>query len=280
MRRRDLISAGGALAASMTLPVRQAGAERPSDVTARDPALLTAPGTQLSMVIEFTRQVDGRAVVRGRERVIYSFAADGGLTMNTHSESFDPPVIRTAIYTLGADYLPRECCVVLRNEGLAEGSAWFLIDEAMVELEGFNVRDGRLSRRIEAPEPVRALIAHAVSSDAFIAVAADRTRPGEVVPASGVYLTSADPFGRTGPDFRHVQIAMEYLGVEALATPAGTLPADHYLTYLPDAAGTGYNPFQDLWCLAGTPVFLKSYARAPFSTSYDTVVLEITPPTG
>ncbi len=244
----------------------------------RDPARLTAPGTQLSLLIEFTRETEERTVVRGRESVIYSFAADGGMIMNTHSESFDPPVIRTAIYTLGADYLPRECCVVLRNEGVAEGSAWFLVKDARVELEGYNVRDGRLSRHIQAPEPVRALIAHAVSSDAFIAMAADRTRPGEVVPASGVYLTSADPFGRTGPDFTHVRVAMEYLGVEALATPAGTLPADHYLTYLPKATGTGYDAFQDLWCLAGTPVFLKSYARAPFSTSYDTVALEITTP--
>ncbi len=269
LSRRNLIGGGASLAgaAMAFLPDKRAAA-----APAVGPADIVVPGTRLEMTIRFAKDGDDR--VRGRERVTYAFNLDGTITMSARSESYDPPVVRDVIYLLGPDFGPLSCHVQITDAGKYVGSGWFRMTDRAVEIEGFSASAGRISRRISVDSPVRALVAHPVSTDVHVGMAADKSRPGVPVEVKTVYLTSADPYGRTGPDLVAADIAVAYLSTGAVDTPVGRLPSDHYLLYLRGPGG-GFDAFQDLWCIAGTPVFLKAFARAPFSTRYEISELHI-----
>jgi len=259
-RDRASLSRRGVLAGGTALVAGPATGAAPTFA-----GLSFQPGTRLDMLIRFFR-ADGRE--RGRERVAYDFNADGTIAMNAHSESFDPPVVRNAIYLLGKRYEPISCHLQILNDGRHAGSGWYDCGASTVELTGDRSGDGRISRRYSMTEPLTALVAHPVSTDVLVGMAADRAAAGIPHIASGVYLTSSDPYGRTGPDLVRADVKIAYLGVEVVSTPAGPVGGDHYLLYLP-TANKGYQPFQDLWCIAGTPVFLKAYARQPVDTRYE-----------
>ena len=271
LARRDFLCAATVLGSAAGL-FSGAGLARSSAVTSRATALL-APGTRIEMGIRFVS--DNSGLERGHERVTYAFNLDGSITMSARSESFDPPVVRDVIYLLGPDFRPLSCSVQITNAGRPAGAGWYRLTEDMAELEGI-AGGKRISRQQPLNGPVRALVAHPVSSDVFVGMAADKSQPGKVVRADGVYLTSADPYGRTGPEFVAANVAVAYLGIEQVTTPIGRMPADHYLLYLPAANGR-FAPFQDLWCAVGTPVFLKAYARPPVATRYEISSLEIAP---
>jgi hypothetical protein len=235
---------------------------------------IVKPGTQLEMLIRFIADGSGRE--RGVERVTYSFNADGTTTMSARSESFDPPVVRNVLYLLGSDFRPRSCHVQITTAGRHVGSGWFRVTPSEVEMEADTVAKGRVHERVALADPMLALVAHPVSSDVHVGMAADRTRQGEIVPAEGVYLTSADPYGRTGPELVKADVAIAYMGREHVDTPLGALPADHHLLYLRRPDGR-FEAFQDLWCAADTAVFLKAYARPPVATRYEIAELAVLP---
>ena len=273
MRRRDVMSLAAAVGTA-AVAKRPATAIEAAIVPAR---LVTPPGTELLLGIRFIGLRDGQPVVRGRERVHYRFTGDGGVTMSAHSESFDPPVLRDVFYRLGSDWRPRECFVSSQSGTEFGGSGWYRWSEGEVEIEGHNPAAGRISRRVALESPARAVVAHPVSTDVLVGMAADTARVGGPISAQGVYLTSADPYGRTAPELVKGDVKVAYLGEEPVETPVGVFTGDHFLLYLPDGSG-GHAPFQDLWCHAGSPVFLKSRARAPISTFYELATMEIVPP--
>lgn len=242
----------------------------------RDQAAPTVgePGSRIDMLIRFTKEPSGEE--RGVERVTYSFNVDGTITMSARSESFDPAVVRDVVYLLGADFRPQSCYVQIADRGRPVGSGWFRLSARNVEVEADTAK-GRVREEHAVPEPVKALVAHPVSTDVHVSLAADRSQPGAVTPAEGVYLTSSDPYGRTGPELVRADVAVDYLGVEEIVTPLGRMAADHSLLYLRGNHGR-FEPFQDLWCAAGTPVFLKAFARPPVATRYEIAQMSITGP--
>jgi hypothetical protein len=227
-------------------------------------------GSRIEMTIGFRR--DGR--LRGRERVTYTLNRDGTTTMSARSESFDPAVVRDVVYQLGADHRPAEVFVRITNGGVPEGAGLYRFAADHALLDGSNAKRGRVSERFPLAGPVKAFVAHPVATDVMVCIAADRTRPGAVVPASGVYLSSADPYGRSGPEFTPADVAVAFLGNAPLPTPVGKLPADHFLLYLRGEDGA-FAPFQDLWCLERTAIFLRAFARPPVATSYGLETLEV-----
>lgn len=260
LSRRHLIALGAA-AAAMPRSARAAPPAHP------------APGTRIELAIAFTR--NGRR--RGEERATYTFNRDGTLTMTARSESFDPAVVRDVTYWLAPDGRPREAYVRIANAGVPEGAALYRFTDTHAEVDVDNVKAGRSTRRVPLDTPVAALVAHPVTTDVMVGMAADRSRPGAVLPAKGVWLGSADPYGRTGPELVPADVAIAWLGTKPQPTPAGDRPADHYLLHLRGADGR-FAPFQDLWCLAGTPVFLGGHARPPVDTRYTLDRFEIIPP--
>ena len=237
--------------------------------------VIGTPGSRLEISIAFIRH--GTDAPRGVERVTYTFNRDGSTTMSARSESYDPPVVRDVIYLLGPDHRPRSCHLLVTDAGRFAGVGWFRLTDTAVRLEGQSSKRGEISQQYSLRTPVRALVAHPVSTDVLVGLAADKSRPGEPIQASGVYLTSADPYGRTGPDFVAADVAVAYLGIDRVETPLGSTPGDHYLLYLRAPAGS-FEPFQDLWCVADTPIFLKAYARGSFHTRYELTAMRIIAP--
>ncbi|HYC02136.1 MAG TPA: hypothetical protein VED40_02525 [Azospirillaceae bacterium] len=265
--RRDLIIGGGlgALAAGTV-------SAAPTAPAPADQATLTAPGARLEMAIRFTRG----GVERGRERATCTVNANGTLTLSARSESRDPRVVRDTTYLLAPDHRPLAAFVLMTNDGRPDWWAQYRFTDGAVEMEGWGVDGRRGAGRFPLQRPVAAFVTHAVATDMFVARAADRARPGEVV-RTLVHLSSADPYGRTGPEFVAREVGVRITDGGLVATPLGPLRADHVELHLPDATGS-LQPFQDMWCLAGTPIFLRSRARPPYDTLYELTALEFFPP--
>jgi hypothetical protein len=220
--------------------------------------------------IRFMTTRDGPSTQRGWETVSYDFHGDGLITLRAHSVSNDPEVIRDVIYTLSPDYLPLETFLRIQVEGRYEGSGWFRFTEGLAESEVFNVKTGRSNQRIPLEGRVNAFVAHPVSTDVLISAAFNHDDASAVQQLPNVFLSSTDPYGRTGPVLAPSESTIEYLGREKLDTPAGQQDADHYVLHAKLGATDGsLKPFEDLWCLAGTGVFLRAHARPPFDTTYE-----------
>jgi hypothetical protein len=218
---------------------------------------------------------DGREFERGRETAAYQFHDDGLIGVRIHSESDSPAVVRDAIYTLDSAWRPRECLLRIQNEGRHEGSGWFRFEDDVATFEGWNVKTGRISQRIALESPVTALVAHPVTTDAMLAASYVHGRPGPSMQRlAGAFLSSADPYGRTGPLLTPSDSYLDYAGRETVETPAGPAEADHYLLYLPENGKPAAEPLQDLWCLAGTALLLRARARGSYQTRYEPVRLE------
>ena len=61
---------------------------------------------------------------------------------------------------------------------------------------------------------------------------------------------------------------LEYRGRETVQSPAGPLEADRYELF---TSAEGIEPFESLWTLAGTCVFVRAQARGQFNTVYELV---------
>jgi len=220
--------------------------------------------------IRFMTTREGPRMQRGWETVFYDFHSDGLITLRAHSVSNDPEVIRDVIYTLGPDYLPLEAFLRIQVEGRYEGSGWFRFTEGMAESEVFNAKSGRGNQQIPIEGRASAFVAHPVSTDVLMTAAFNHDDASAVQRLRNVFLSSTDAYGRTGPVLAPSDTTIEYLGREQLDTPAGQQDADHYVLHAKLGATDGtLKPFEDLWCLAGTAVFLRAHARPPFDTTYE-----------
>lgn len=228
-----------------------------------------APPRRVRLAIRFVTTRDGADHERGRETAEYDVHDDGHVVVRIHSESDSPSVVRDAIYTLDRDWRPLDCLLRLQTDGRYEGNGWFRFEPDAAYCEGWNARGGRISQRVPLSTPVTAFVAHPVSTDVMLAAAFDRTRGTGMQRVRGVFMSSADPYGRTGPMLAPSDVWVEYRARTTLDTPAGPRPADHYALYLPQGDGPAREPLQELWCLAGTAIFLRAAARGEYRTRYE-----------
>ena len=98
-----------------------------------------------------------RGEERGREFFTLSQQPDGTDVVLAHCEIDDAPsVVRDVSLALRhEDSAPIDCSVRLTVGGCFEGSGWMRFAEGYAECESYNVRDGRISQRIETPYRVR-----------------------------------------------------------------------------------------------------------------------------
>jgi hypothetical protein len=268
----DSLAAAAGLAGTLGTPPSASFAHA---AVSRDVELPPRAGTRyrsIEVAYRFVATRDGQPVERGRETAGYQFHDDGLIGVRIHSESDSPAVVRDAIYTLDARWRPLECLLRIQADGRHEGSGWFRFDDRAATLEGWNAGTGRVTQRVTLASPVTALVAHPVTTDAMLAAAYDHARPGPTMQhAAGVYLTSADPYGRTGPALEPSDVFLDYAGRETISTPAGAAEADRYLLHLAERGQPAAEPLQELWCIPGTTLLLHARARGTYGTTYELV---------
>lgn len=264
------------LGALLGLPATAMLAGAAAGAASRSDAPAGAAFRQVRLAIRFVTQRDGADHERGRETAEYDFHPDGRVVVRIHSESDSPDVVRDAIYTLDARWRPLECLLRLQTDGRYEGSGWFRFEADAAHCEGWNERAGRVRQRVPLATPATALVAHPVSTDVMLAAAYDHARGPGMQRLVGVFMSSADPYGRTGPMLAPSDVWLDYTGRETLATPAGPKEADRYVLYLAQGERPAKEPLQELWCLAGTAIFLRAAARGAYRTRYELVRFEST----
>lgn len=254
------------MASGCAMTLATAGASAAQRGAAAD-AAGPRPWRRVELRIRFMTTRDGRTFERGRETVSYDFHDDGLITYHVSSHSDDPRISRDAIYTLGRDWWPLEAFVRLQVDGRFEGSGWFRFEPARVTSEVFNAAKGRSSEVTPIETPVRAFVAHPVSTDVMLAAAYEHGgAKRQALPGS--YTSSADPYGRVGPSLAPSATWLEFAGRETLATPAGALEADRYELF---TAADAREPLETLWTLRGTSLFLRAQARGVYNTVYELV---------
>lgn len=223
----------------------------------------------LTMGIRFMTTRDGRIFERGRETADWQFHGDGRVVAHIHSESDSPAVVRDCVYTLGPDWKPLECFLRLQVDGLYEGSGWFHFEPGVATFEGFNSRTGRISQRVALDGAAGALCAHPVTTDAMLVTAFDRSAGPGPQRLMRAFMSSPDPFGRTGPSLAVAATFMERVGIERLATAAGSYEAEHFLIYAGKDGRPAKEPVEEVWVVPGTPLFLRARAGGVFQTTYE-----------
>ncbi len=285
-RRRAL--AALALAPSAWLGTRAFAAASGAPVAAPAPAAAPPipssappslrPGARFRSVetaFRFVTDRGGTSVERGRETAGYQFHDDGTIAVRIHSESDAPSVARDAIYTLDAAWRPRECLLRMQVDGRHAYSGWFRFDADVATLEGWSASAGRISTRVPLSTPATALVTHPVTSDAMLAAAYDLSAGGPSMQRPrGVWLASADPYGRTGPELAASDVFLDYAGRSTVETPAGPAAADGFRLHLAQEGRPAPEPLQELWVLAGTSLLLRAHARGAYRTVYELTRLE------
>jgi hypothetical protein len=249
----------------------------PAEARAAGPALRAgAKFRSVETAFRFLTTRDGRETERGRETAGYQFHDDGTIAVRIHSESDSPAVVRDAIYTLDSTWRPRECLLRIQSDGRHEGSGWFRFEDDVAIFEGWNVKTGRVSQRVPLGSPATALVAHPVTTDAMLAASYVHGQAGPALqPLRGAFLSSADPYGRTGPLLSPSDAYLDYAGRQVIETPAGPADSDLYLLHLSENGRPAAEPLQELWCLAGTALLLRARARGTYQTRYEPLRIEV-----
>lgn len=213
---------------------------------------------------------------RGREYFTLTEQADGTDVLLAHCEIDDEPnVIRdVAIALRHNSSRPLDCSVRLTVGDQFEGSGWMRFNDGYAECETFNVRDGRISQRIEIASAVRWLQSHPIVGDALLMKLYDLDQgPGKTF-FPDLFLTSPDHRGATGPLLFHTGFSIVYVGEEDISVVAGDFRARHF--QVTDTAGNlpEEHPPYDVWCTADDDyILLRAGAGGYMQTHYELVEL-------
>jgi len=213
---------------------------------------------------------------RGRESFIITVHNDGKRTLRAHCEIDDaPPVLRDVTLSLDPNWHPLDCFVRLTIDDQFEGSGWMLFHENHAECEMFNVRDGRVSQRLDINERIRWLGAHPIMGDGMCFAIYDRDKgPGKTF-FPDMMVTSPDHRGATGPLLFQLGFGLEYAGEDEVTVAAGRFNAYHF-KYI-DTAGElpEEHPPYEVWCSADDDfLFLKGQVGGYMQTYYELIELE------
>jgi hypothetical protein len=209
---------------------------------------------------------------RGREYFTLTQQNDGTDVLLAHCEIDDEPnVIRdVSIAMRHADSAPFDCSVRLTVGDRFEGSGWMRFSNGLAECESYNVRDGRISQRIETASPVRWLQAHPIVGDALLMRLYDLEKgPGKTY-FEDLFLTSPDHRGATGPLFFRTAFSIVYVGEEDIRVDAGEFRARHF--QITDTAGNlpEEHPPYEVWCTADDDyILLRAGAAGYMQTHYE-----------
>lgn len=209
---------------------------------------------------------------RGREYFTLTQQSDGIDVLLAHCEIDDEPdVIRDVSMAMRhASPAPLDCSVRLTVGGKFEGSGWMRFSDTVAECETFNVKDGRITQRIELENPVVWLQSHPIVGDALLMRLYDLSNGPGKQHFPDIYLTSPDHRGATGPMLFKAGFSIIYIGEEDITVAAGTFRARHF--QIGDTAGSlpEEHPPYDVWCTADDDyILLKAGAGGYMQTHYE-----------
>ena len=213
---------------------------------------------------------------RGRESFIITKHTDGKKTLRAHCEIDDAPsVLRDITLSLDADSYPLDCFVRLTIDDKFEGTGWMRFTDTLAECEMLNVRDGRISQKMDLEHRIRWLGSHPIVGDALCFAVHDRSKgPGKTF-YPNMAVTSPDHRGATGPLLFLLGFGLNYIGEEEVTVPAGTFNTYHF-QYV-DTAGElpEEHPPYDVWCTADEDyVFVRGQVGGYMQTYYELIELE------
>jgi hypothetical protein len=213
---------------------------------------------------------------RGREHFVITQQADGIDVMLAHCEIDDAPnVIRDVSLAMRHDTpAPLDCSVRITVGDQFEGTGWMRFSDSVAECETYNVKDGRISQRIELSRPVRWLQSHPIAGDALLMRLYDLEQgPGKTF-FPDLYLTSPDHRGATGPMLFKTGFSIVYVGEEDISVAAGDFRARHF--QITDTAGNlpEEHPPYEVWCTADDDyILLRAGAGGYMQTHYELLEL-------
>ncbi|GLP96262.1 hypothetical protein [Paraferrimonas sedimenticola] len=229
-------------------------------------------------VIQYTSKKPERMdQERGREFFTLTTQADGVQVLHAHCEIDDAPnVIRDVVLSMNPDASPIDCHVRLSVGDRYEGSGWMRFGKDSVECETHNQRDGRITQRIETPNPIRWLQAHPIVGDGLLMKLYDIAKgPGKTF-FDDLMLTSPDHRGATGPLLFKTGFGIRYVGIEEVTVKAGTFKARHFQVV--DTAGNlpEEHPPYDVWLTADEDyLLLKAGVGGYMQTHYELIDYQI-----
>ncbi|MEM9303047.1 MAG: hypothetical protein AAGE01_13100 [Pseudomonadota bacterium] len=212
---------------------------------------------------------------RGWENFIQTVHPDGRRTLQARCEIDDPPpVLRHVTLSLDPTWRPLDCFVRLDVGGDFMGSGWFHFTDRRAESESINVRDGRISQRMDLDGAIAGLGSHPIAGDAWLLGSFDLSQgPGRQF-RKNYMLTSPDHRGATGPALFRLGMSIVFVGEERVTVEAGTFDALHFqFTDTAEDLPEEHPPY-DIWCTAdGDYVFLKAAVGGYMQTAYELVSL-------
>ncbi|MCW5572678.1 MAG: hypothetical protein KIT37_06560 [Steroidobacteraceae bacterium] len=218
---------------------------------------------------------------RGGETFMISKHADGTRTLRATCliDENPPRVLRDSITNFAADWAPTGGFVQISVDGRFAGSAWYRIGDEVAECEGYNLHEGRISKRIELTERPRFFGTHPLQADAMTTRCFDLTKgPGrQVVPY--FLMCSRHHRGADGPNLvTGSELNLTWLGKEQIQVRAGVFEALHFLVGAntdDEYMGTDRHPPYHLWVSSdGDYVLLKGHVTGYMQTYYELVELE------
>jgi len=209
---------------------------------------------------------------RGREYFSITSQSDGVDVLHAHCEIDDEPnLLRDVVLALRReDSSPIDCSVRISVGNEFEGTGWMRFTDTHATSESYNQRDGRISQRIKTPGRVKWLQTHPIAGDALLMRLYDLSQgPGKTF-FPGLYLTSPDHRGATGPQLFRTGFSIVYVGDEEITVKAGIFQSRHF--QVTDTAGNlpEEHPPYDVWCSADEDyILLRAAAGGYMQTHYE-----------
>ncbi|MBT5242268.1 MAG: hypothetical protein HOH20_03310 [Rhodospirillaceae bacterium] len=219
--------------------------------------------------------------VRGGETFIYTTHVDGSRSLRTHCsiDEGSPLVLRDTVTNVDKNWTPTYGFVQIHVNDAFVGSSWFRFTETMAECEGYTVKEGRISQRLDLDVRPSFFGTHPIQADAM------HTNMYPLEQGPGTYtsplhlMCSFHHRGADGPILMHKRgLIMNYFGEEDVTVEAGTFKAHHFsygTNKDDDYMGADIHPPYHTWVTAdGDYVLLKAHCTGYMQTYYELVEYE------
>jgi hypothetical protein len=217
-----------------------------------------------------------RGEERGREWFSVTVHGDGRRILRAQSEIDEGEVLRDVVYTVDGRWRPLEAFVRLSVQDRFQGSGWYQFDATGAHCESLTADEGRLSQRLDTPEPPRCFGSHPISGDAWMLTPFDMARRGEAQRIAPALMSSLAFNGATGPKLHGLAYGLAYRGTESLEGPDGAIETWKFEFLLDGTEVDGHPPYH-VWVTAdGDYVIVRAEVGAPRHLSYRLVALERT----
>jgi len=204
---------------------------------------------------------------RGREWFAVTRHPSGSRTMQAMCEIDDKAVLRDVTYSVNESWQPLDAFVRLTVKDTFMGSGWFRFTENLAECESFMADGGRVSQKMEVSGRIPFFGAHPVAGDCWCLGGFERKSGERVQVLRGGMMSSQLSNGASGPLLSRMNLAIEYVGQEAVSVPAGTFQTEHFRFLLED------RPAEDLW-VHGEDLLIVKIRWDLLATTYQLVSLE------